>query len=482
LLLVTRSIGLPQGLDEDDVAFAGVAGASELLASGAVTSPQLVALSLSRIARLDGRLNAFVAVFDEQARRDAAAAQAARDAGDDRPLLGIPIAIKDNMPIAGHASRHGTSSSEPVAAEDAEAVRRIREAGMVIVGVTALPELALWPFTESHTSGPTRNPWSTARSAGGSSGGSAAAVAAGMVPVATAGDGGGSIRIPAACCGLVGLKPQRDRVAPPPADQLWRGLSHVGFLTRSVRDTALLLDVTAGPAPGEVSGPEPWEQPLAASLDAGPRRLRIAWSDRPPAPARLDPLVRGALHSTLTLLREAGHHVERRDPPYGELQSAFVPRYLRAATDSLDALADPQALEPRTRAVARLGRAIPRPVIDRALRRSEEITSRLAGFFDDVDVLVTPLLASPPLPVGRYRNRSATVTLLGAAQFVPFTPPWNLTGQPAMSVPAGHAPDGVPLAVQLVARQGAEATLLSVAAELEAARDWTANRPPLAGA
>jgi amidase len=477
---VTASNGLPAELDETETAFAGVAGMADLLARGAVTSPQLVELCLSRIARLDGRLGSFATLFAQQAREEATAAQAAREAGDERPLLGVPVAIKDNAPIAGHAPRHGTSSPEPVTAEDAEVVRRVRAAGMVIIGTTTLPELALWPFTESQTYGPTRNPWVPARSAGGSSGGSAAAVAAGLVPAATAGDGGGSIRIPAAACGLVGLKPQLDRISPLPSDLLWGGLSHTGWLTRSVRDTALLLDVTAGPAPGEATGPEPWGSPLVASLDEGPRPLRVAWSDKPPTPARLDPLVRGALQSTVALLREAGHDVEQRDPPYGELQSAYIPRYLRAAADGLDALADARMLEPRTRAVARIGRAIPQPVLARALRRSEDIRRRLAGFFDDVDVLVTPLLTSPPLPVGRYRNRSAIVTLLGAGQHVAFTPPWNLTGQPAMSVPAGRAPDGVPLAVQLVARAGAEATLLSLAAQLESARDWTAERPAMA--
>jgi amidase len=230
-------------LDPDDVAFAGVRGQRALLAEGRLTAVELLDLVLDRIDRLDGRLNAFRTVFREAARTEAEAADAALAAGDDRPLLGVPIAVKDNVAVAGHAPGMGTGSPEPVAGRDAEQVRRLRAAGAVVVGTTHLPELALWPFTESTTWGATRNPWDLDRTTGGSSGGSAAAVAAGLVAAATASDGGGSIRIPAACCGLVGLKPQRGRVPLAPDSEHWHGLSVAGALARTCGDVALLMSV-----------------------------------------------------------------------------------------------------------------------------------------------------------------------------------------------------------------------------------------------
>ena len=211
-------------LDPDDVAYAGVLGQRSLLEDGRLTAVELLELCLARIDRLDGRLNAFRVVFRDAARSEAEAADRARASGDRRPLLGIPVAVKDNVAVAGHAPGMGTGSPEPVAGRDAEQVRRLRAAGAVVVGTTHLPELALWPFTESQTWGATRNPWSTEHTTGGSSGGSAAAVAAGLVAAATASDGGGSIRIPAACCGLVGLKPQRGRVPLAPDTEHWHGL------------------------------------------------------------------------------------------------------------------------------------------------------------------------------------------------------------------------------------------------------------------
>ena len=291
---------------EAEVAFAGVTGQAALLADGALRAPELLEICLRRIARLDGDLGAFRTVLADAARREATAAQAARETGDDRPLLGVPVAVKDNTDVAGVATRHGTRSPELPAAADAELVRRLRAAGMVVIGTTTMPELALFPFTESPATGVTRNPWDRTRTPGGSSGGSAVAVAAGMVPAATASDGGGSIRIPAACCGLVGLKPTRNLVPLTPEDGHWHGLSHAGVLTRTVRDSAVLLDVLAD-GPGR----------LRAALDNDLGRLRIGWTDRTGTPGRVAPAERAALSSTLELLRSLGHSVVRRDPAYG---------------------------------------------------------------------------------------------------------------------------------------------------------------------
>ena len=450
-------------LDPEDVAYAGVLGQRALLREGRITAAELLELALARIDRLDGRLNAFRTVFREAARAEAAAADLALAAGDERPLLGVPIAVKDNVAVAGHAPGMGTGSPEPVAGRDAEQVRRLRAAGAVVVGTTHLPELALWPFTESQTWGATRNPWDLERTTGGSSGGSAAAVAAGLVAAATASDGGGSIRIPAACCGLVGLKPQRGRVPLAPDSEHWHGLSVAGILTRTVADCAHVMSVlTDGELPAEVA-PEP----------AG---LRIAWSVRTPVPSPVHPAVRGALDGTLEVLRGLGHTVLHADPSYAGVQPSFVVRYARGARDDLVRLVDPSRTEPRTRAVAAIGSRMPDRLLARARRWGDQAAARLAVLPGDADVLVTPTLATPPVRIGTFTGRA---TLAKVGRFVPFTPAWNVTGQPAVSVPAGATADGVPLAVQLVGRPGSEELLLALAAQLERATGFSERRPAL---
>ena len=442
-------------MDDEDLAFAGVAGQRRLLADGTVTSVQLLELSLSRIARLDPQLNAFRTLFPT-ARAEAEAADAALARGDDRPLLGVPIAVKDTLAVEGHQRALGTGSRQPVDTEDAEIARRLRAAGAVLVGATHLPELALWPFTETETFGATRNPWDPTRTTGGSSGGSAAAVASGMVAAAHASDGGGSIRIPAACCGLVGLKPTRDRVSMAPDDGHWHGLSVAGVLTRSVEDTVLLLDVLQ-------------DEPLV--LDARPRR--IAWTTKTPVPTPVDPQVVEALQRVVRRLEELGHTTVRADPDYRGVQESFLVRYATGCADDLDALAEPDRTEARTRLVAALGRRLRGKPLARALRKGQEAAERLAAMPGGADLLLTPTLATPPWRVGALRGRR---TLALAGRKVPFTPTWNVTGFPALSVPAGFTPDGLPLAVQLVGPPGSEGDLLAVATQLE---DWTAARPPL---
>jgi amidase len=447
-------------VDPETVAFAGVLGQRSLLREGQLTAVQLLDLCLTRIDRLDPALNAFRTVSRDDARAAAEAADAALAAGDERPLLGVPVAVKDNVAVAGHAPAMGTGSPEPVATRDAEQVRRLRAAGAVVVGTTHLPELALWPFTESATWGETRNPWDTEYTTGGSSGGSGAAVAAGMVAAATASDGGGSIRIPAACCGLVGLKPQRGRV--PLEAEHWHGLSVAGILTRTVADQALVLSVlTAGE--------------IGRSLTP-PAGLRIAWSTKAPVPTRVHPSVVGALEGTLAVLRGLGHTVEQGDPPYGALQASFLPRYARGARDDLVRLVDPSATEPRSRAVAAVGQRIPEALLRRAMRWGEAAAQRLSTLPGGADVLVTPVLPDPPALVGA---QTGLKTLATAGKVVPFTPAWNVTGQPAISVPAGHTGAGLPLAVQLVGRPGEEDLLLALAAQLETATSFPDRRPAL---
>ncbi len=441
---------------DEDLAFAGVVEQRRLLATGTVTSVQLLELSLSRIARFDPDLGAFRTLF-ATARAEAEAADAALATGDDRPLLGVPMAVKDNLPVAGHDPRQGTGSPEPTAPADAEIARRLRAAGAVLVGATNLPELALWPFTESETFGATRNPWDLSRTPGGSSGGSAAAVAAGLVAAAHATDGGGSIRIPAACCGLVGLKPSRGFVSLAPDTEHWHGLSSAGCVTRSVADTVAVLNVLQ-------------DRPLALT-DPGP--LRIGWTLRTPVPGPVHAEVRAALARTLRRLEALGHTTEERAPDYRGIQESFLVRYAAGAAEDLDKLADPSRTEARTRLVGALGRRLAGRPLARAVRLGEQAATRAlpAG----VDLLLTPTLASPPFAVGALRGRR---TLALAGRKVPFTPAWNVTGQPALSLPAGFTHDGLPLAVQLIGPVGSEALLLSVAATLE---DWTARRPPVVG-
>jgi amidase len=441
-------------LTDEDIAYAGVVGQRRLLQSGEVTSVRLLEISLARIARLDGRLNAFRALF-ATARAEAEAADAAIARGEDRPLLGVPVAVKDYVPVAGHAPSQGTSSPEPVAASDAEVVRRLRAAGAVVVGTTNLPELALWPFTESPAFGITRNPWDATRTPGGSSGGSAAAVASGMVAAALASDGGGSIRIPAACCGLVGLKPTRDLVSLAPLQEHWYGLSVAGCLTRTAEDSAIVLNVLQD-STIEIAHPGP---------------LRIAWSLKPPAPAPVSREVKAALHDTMRRLDGMGHTIVKADPDYKGLLESFLVRYTAGAAQDLGRLADPRTTERRTRAVAAIGRRLRGRPLTRARRLGGTAAIRLSRVPGRADLLAMPVI---PTTAPKTESLRGLKTLLLVGRRAPFTGAWNATGQPAVSVPVGFSDEGLPLAVQLIGPPGSESLLLSVAAQLETS---PASRP-----
>jgi amidase len=361
-------------------------------------------------------------------------------------------------------------------------VRRLREAGAIVIGKTNLPELAIFPWTESEAFGKTRNPWNTDRSAGGSSGGSGAAVAAGLVPAASASDGGGSIRIPAACNGLVGLKPQRGRVSLMPDAEHWHGLSVAGSVTRTVADTALWLDVVAGPADGDADRAEPPERPFVEAARTPPGKLRIAVSSKSPLPlVKVDETAKRAVRETAGVLRSLGHDVVEHKPSYPDVRPSFIPRWLRGIADDVaDALDDPDKVEKRTRALAGLGRRIGDKGLRRARERELRMTEKLqASVFRDFDVLVSPTIPFAPREIGRYDGRGWIWALMGAANTAPFTTPWNTTGQPAMSVPAPSLSGGLPMGVQLIGRANAEATLISLGAQLEAEIGWADRRPPV---
>ena len=464
-----------------DLAYAGISRQAELIAAGEVSSRELVECYLERIGRYEPQLNAFRVVLAERALLEADQADSRRSAGGDRPLLGVPIAVKDDIDLAGEVTAYGTNAYGPPVAADAEVVRRLREAGAVSIGKTNVPELTLWPFTETATWGATRNPWDPQRAPGGSSGGSAAAVAAGLVGAALGSDGAGSIRIPSAWCGLFGLKPQRGRVSLAPKARGWHGLSVNGVLARSVADTALFHDVASGTTDVDAdSAPAP-ETSFAEAAATPPGPLRIAWSKAIPRGVipRLDPQLARGLDETVELLRGLGHTVQERDPDYGmDAIPNVIARYMRGAHDDAAALPHPERLERRTRAFARLGGLIPPAAIERSFAAEEQIRARLNSVLEDNDVLITPAVAALPPAIGRLQGRGALWTLNAVAGWVPYNGVWNLTGQPAASVPVGLSAEGLPLAVQVVVPPGRETLLLSLAAQIEQARPWAQLRPP----
>jgi amidase len=458
-----------------DLAYAGIAKQAELIASGELSARDLLEIYLERIERLDPKLNAFRVVFAERARMEADQADARRRAGSppaERPLLGVPIAVKDDADVAGEVTLFGTVADDRPAQADSEIIRRLRAAGAVIIGMTNGPELLLWPFTETAAHGITRNPWDLGRTPGGSSGGSGAAVAAGLVGAATGSDGAGSIRIPAACCGLFGIKPQRGRISIAPhsdADHAFHGMAVYGPLARSVQDAALLLDVTAQEGDGSF---------LAAARRA-PGALKVAVSLRPPLPQPIDAQVLRATEEVAAMLRSLGHSVEYRDPPWLRALPHVLVRYLRGARESGGALPYPERYEGRTKGVIRLGDLISDRVLAEVRARERSLATKLGALFADFDVLLTPVLAQPAVETGRWAGRGALWTLNGVSRFTlnPLLSAWNVTGQPAVAVPAGFSADGLPLAVQLVGRRRDEATLLSLAAQIEAERPWAQRRP-----
>jgi len=451
-----------------------------MVRAGEVSPRELVQLCLDRIERLDPRLNCFRVVFAERALLEAEQAEARLRGGEERPLLGVPVAIKDEVDVTGDVTTYGTDGFDDPAAADAESVRKLREAGAIVVGKTLLPELAICGFTESATYGVTRNPWNPQRTPGGSSGGSAAAVAAGLVPIAFASDGAGSIRIPASSCGLFGLKPQRGRVSVAPDRARWNGMSAFGCVSRSVRDTALWLDVSLDRS---AEAPPPPERPYVEAAATPPGRLRVAWSTAAPravAPVKVDEVAKGAVAEMAETLGSLGHDVAQRDPDWGNLGNNSVPRYLHGIAEDFAKVPNPERLERRTRNMAQLGRLIPESLFEQARRGERADAARVNAIFDSCDVLMTPVMGGTALPVRRWEGRGALWTLLGMSRFYPYCIPWNHLGNPAMSVPAGFADDGMPLAVQIVGRPGDEPTLLSLAAQLEAERPWADKRPPLA--
>ncbi len=467
---------------DSDLAFAGPAALAALVRGGQLHPREVVEHFLGRIDALDPRLNAFRVTRPEQALAEADALAADPDALAGLPLAGVPIAVKDDIPFAGQSTTYGTRSYGPPATADAEVLRRLRAAGAIPLGVTNVPELMMFPWTASDANGVTRNPWNPARTPGGSSGGSAAAVASGMAAAATGSDGGGSIRIPAACCGLVGMKSTRGRVSTQPGDGGWLGLVVYGALARTVADSALLLDVLHGSLPADPSPAPPFTGSYVAAAAAAPGRLRIAVSRKVPAGvlARLSADQRGAWERTGALLDSLGHEVSERDPAYGMASLEFTQNFMRGIYEQTLTLPDRRTLARSTRQMAAAGHRLVPPRRRRALIAGRAATSaRIMALWDEVDVVLTPTLSRTALPAAGGYGKSAPVALDLAARFIPYTPVVNLTGQPAIAIPAGIGSDGLPLSVQLIGRLGAEDVLYALAAQIEAATPWAQQRPPI---
>ncbi len=469
-----------------DLMLKPVSELAALVRGGEIRAREMVSAALERIGDLDDRVNAFVEVDAERA----LAAADAIEPGDERPFAGVPIAIKANTPVAGLCMNFGSkflAGHRP--GHSAYLVRRLRDAGFVIVGTTNMPEFGILPTTEPRHSGATRNPWDLERTPGGSSGGSAAAVAAGMLPVAHGNDGGGSLRIPAACTGLVGLKASRGRVSRGP-DLGDSFLASDGVLTRSVSETAGLLDVLAGYEVGDATwAPRPAE-PYAQAVRRDPGKLRVAITTSNPLGVDVHPeCVRGARHAA-QLLSSLGHDVHEAAPSWpgrdalGLFLKAFGPAISLGITyGSLLAGRAPEddEIEPLSRAMLERADQLTSVGYLAAIAQLQAVARGIVAFFAEYDLLLTPALAERPLAIGECHGygENPMEDLARSGRFTPFTSLFNVTGQPAITMPVGFGDDGLPTAVQLVAKPLGEDTLLQVAAQIETALGRPIQAPPL---
>ena len=471
----------------DDLAFLDATSQAELVRRREVKPIELVDAAIERIERLNPTINAVVTPMYEQARTVAT--------GDlpDGPFSGVPFLLKDLF--ASYAGVRMTSGSaflrDYVPDHDSELVLRLKRAGLIILGKTNTPEFGLVPTTEPRLFGPSRNPWDTSRTPGGSSGGSAAAVAAGMVPMAHGNDGGGSIRMPASCCGLFGLKPTRARnPLGPDYGELTHMLVVDHALTRSVRDSAALLDATSGPAMGNPCWAPPSARPFLQEVGADPGHLRIAFTTRAATGVAVHPDCVDAVKDAAALCSGLGHEVEEVMPDIDgdKLAQAFVTVFSATHAMVITDIANrigrevtPHDLEPFTWALCQMDNPPDATTYLLAVSSMHHLSRDIANFFSNYDIWLSPTLAEPPVPLGTFESPpdNPTLGLFRMAQFMPFTPVCNMTGQPAMSVPLYWNAEGLPIGTQFIGRFGHEETLFRLAAQLEEARPWAGRRPPV---
>jgi amidase len=456
-------------MDLDELLWAGADAQAGALRDGTVSAPDLLEAVLNRLDAVDTRLNAFRVVWADEARAQAVDAQRRLDAGERTPLLGVPIAVKDDQDVTGDVTGMGGRPQFAPAEADSPTVGRLRSAGAVLVGHTRTPDRCLWPFTETLTHGATRNPWDLNHTPGGSSGGSAAAVAAGVVGAATGSDGGGSIRIPAGFTGLFGLKTTRDLISMGDEEH-WNGLAVVGPLGRRVADAGAMLDVIADEPAG-----------YREAVDASPGKLRIAVSLRGPlGPTPIEKQRKQAVQTIADRLSVLGHDVVPAEPPFGPSASQqFLVRFLRGVADDVAQLPHPEWLEPRTRRIAAAGRRVPNAVFNRMRAAEARLHEAMTRFFGDFDVVLQPGWTAPPPRVGRFHGAGASHTLAAVSMGIVFFPIWNVLGYPVAALPAGFDDAGLPMGVQLAGPAGAEARLLSLSGQYERAHPWAARRPAL---
>ena len=470
---------------ERELLFKPATELADLVRLGEVSARELAELALDAIEADEQGLNAFTVVDRERALATADAI----GPGDERPFAGVPISIKDlSVATAGMRVSSGSDLYGDYTPEyDAHVVRRIRDAGFVIVGKTAAPEMGIVPVTEPRRFGPTRNPWNTDHTPGGSSGGSAAAVAGGLVPISHASDGGGSIRIPAACCGLVGLKVSRGRISRGP-DQGESFLSVDGVVTRTVADSAAALDILAGYEPGDASWAPPPFEPFSATAERSPGPLRIGLLTDPGIDTELDPQAERAARDAAALLEGLGHHVEEVDAPVQLEQTIEMFTDLWAAMVSLGVMfgelvsgkeASPENVEPLTWALHERALATGSSSYLRSMTILQRIARGAVEWSAQWDAILTPALAKRPLRIGELDTCAPDpmATFSSSSDFTPFTPFVNVTGQPAISLPMYQGDDGLPLAVQLIGLPVSEGLLLSLATQLEAEQRWFERRP-----
>jgi amidase len=497
------------GLTFDDYVQYDATGLAELVRSGDVTPAELLETAIARAEAVNPELNAIVTPLYEKGR------EISEQLPDSGPFRGVPFLLKDlEFEWGGTPMKSGSRGYQHyVSPADSEAVRRLKAAGLVFFGKTNTPEFGLTPYTESKLYGPARNPWKTTHSPGGSSGGSAVAVVAGIVPAASASDGGGSIRIPAACCGLFGLKPSRGRVTLGPRfGELWNGAVIGHAVTRSVRDSAGLLDVVSGGFPGDPYGIAPPERPFVDEVSREPGKLRIAFSTQTLIESQpVDQECVKAVREAARLLESLGHTVEEVPLPYEKtlVTEAFFVNVLSETAATLRELSNHLGrpvrrddVELNTWAQARLADGFSAVDVAYQKRRWNTLNRSMGQLHETYDLFLTPTLPRQPIPIGTYQNTSSEQRLLKIVDslgglkylngskivndlaerslgYISFTVITNMTGQPSMSVPLHWSPDGLPIGVMFAAKLGDEATLFRLAGQLEQERPWFNKRPPV---
>lgn len=474
------------GIAQETAELDGMAQA-ELVRKKDLKPVELVDAAIERIEKMNPKLNAVVTKLFAEAREKAAAGL------PEGPFQGVPFLLKDLLAaLAGVPLSMGSALTRVfLPQEDSELVKRLKKAGLVILGKTNTPEFGILPTTEPKVFGPCRNPWDPGRTPGGSSGGSAAAVASRMVPMAHGNDGGGSIRIPASCCGLFGLKPTRARnPLGPNFGDLMSGLVVEHGLTISVRDSAALLDATCGPDTGDPYWAPPPKGPFLQEVGRPPGMLRIAFATAAPGGFPVHPDCAKAVEEAVALCEDLGHRLQEASPPLDHelMNGAFMVIWSSGCASTLEGISrltgmriSPEYVEPTTWALYEIGRCQSAANYLLAVNTLQQLSREVARFFQEFDLWLTPTLAEPPLPLGSFEPtpQDPLQGLRRAAHFVPFTPLCNMTGQPAMSVPLYWNKEGLPIGVHFAARFGEEATLFRLAAQLEQARPWGRRKPGL---